>query len=608
MQHRVISAHGILPLRLAKSLMLMLALLVSSVSTAGDVFSLQSQMPGAYPDMAVHYLEDAEQSYTFDDVRQEPLASAFAMLPQGKSNMGIRHSAFWLRLDVRNSGAETLNWYLEAIFPQWDHVSFYMQGAQPLLLGDHQVFENRPVPVETYVYPVTTPAGSEQRIWVRFAYDHAGLSETRLRLWTPAAFDQHHAARYFIIGAFVGLGVLLFFYNLFIGFTTRLYEYIWYTSYVLAAVLTLLSFTGIGTCYLWSASIWFADFAPILFGMLTLTLATQFTRSFLNTKKHLPAVDRLLCVAIGAGVLALLVYLPGWREYAIWLLYLCAGITLIFPLIGLRQYLHGRIDARFYVLGWSIWSIALITAMLRNIGIIPADFFTSFGPPLGFFIEAALMSFALADRINRFRDEKEQIEIRHMNHLEKQQEELERVVKERTAALELSKQQAELLARTDVLTGVLTRRAFFEGGLRELDRARRYQQPLSVVMIDIDHFKRINDRYGHAGGDAVLVGVIGKLAGMVRKVDLIARMGGEEFAILLPQTDLTTAGELAGRLRHTVEMLGVGFGDDLIEVTASFGVACVHDDESLDAALNRADRALYQAKENGRNRVEKSDR
>lgn len=585
-------------------LLLLAAQFVSTLCRAEPMIGLSSDMEGVSTQAEVRYLEDAGHAYTLKQVRSNPLAAKFAPLPQGKSNFGVTGSDFWLRMDVQNSGSRPLSWYLEATYPQWDHVSFYTDGAKPLTGGDHVAYTERVVAAESNLYPVNTPPGVKQRIWIHFSYQLPGLAETQLRLWTPDAFYLHYAKRYFVIGSFVGIGILLVLYNLLIGYSTRLPEYIWYTSYVMAAVMSLLTLTGLGYRYLWPSMTWFADFSPLLFPLLTLMLATQFTRMFLCTRQS-RLIDRVLQALFIAGVLALLCYLFGWRDYALKLVFLCAFMTIFYPLIGLWQYRRGRQDARFYVAGWSVWSLAMLIAMLRNTAVIPSDFATSFAPALGFFIEGVLLSFALADRINRLITEKETMELMHIEHLEQEHETLERVVLERTAALEQAMKDAEHLARTDALTGALNRRACLEAGETEFDRARRYNMPFAVVMIDLDLFKLINDNYGHATGDAVLVAVIETLRGMTRTVDTIGRIGGEEFVVLLPQASMQDAAVLAERYRGAIEKLDIAADDLTIKVTASFGVACIDvTGETLTQAINRADAALYRAKSRGRNCVE----
>jgi diguanylate cyclase (GGDEF)-like protein len=161
------------------------------------------------------------------------------------------------------------------------------------------------------------------------------------------------------------------------------------------------------------------------------------------------------------------------------------------------------------------------------------------------------------------------------------------------------------MATTDGLTGLNNRRHFFELADREFVRYKRYGAPLSVFMIDIDHFKRINDTYGHAVGDRVLMHLAEKLTGLVRDSDIAGRYGGEEFAVILPETKLETAAGIAERVRKAIEndaARAEEFGD--IKYTLSIGVSMfTRDVQTVAEVFEAADKGLYEAKSLGRNRV-----
>ena len=167
--------------------------------------------------------------------------------------------------------------------------------------------------------------------------------------------------------------------------------------------------------------------------------------------------------------------------------------------------------------------------------------------------------------------------------------------------------QLELLAATDELTGAASRRRFMEVAGHYGLLWTRQRDPMSVVMVDLDHFKEINDQFGHAAGDQVLREFVDCVGDLLRESDLVGRLGGEEFAILLPGAGLDEAVMTAERLRAVVEMLRVDWNGSQVEVTASFGVAAFElPDDTLDQVLSRADRALYNAKSGGRNRIERA--
>ena len=160
------------------------------------------------------------------------------------------------------------------------------------------------------------------------------------------------------------------------------------------------------------------------------------------------------------------------------------------------------------------------------------------------------------------------------------------------------------LATTDFLTGLYNRRHFFEMAEREFQRARRYGQSLCAMMLDLDHFKLVNDTYGHAVGDQVLKEIAECCRNELRGVDVLGRYGGEEFAIMLPEIDLSTAFQVAERLRKSIARKTVDAKRSLLVITVSIGVSAVEDEDlSVEDVIGRADKALYSAKRGGRNRV-----
>lgn len=185
-----------------------------------------------------------------------------------------------------------------------------------------------------------------------------------------------------------------------------------------------------------------------------------------------------------------------------------------------------------------------------------------------------------------------------------QNELLEAQVTKRTQALEEAKREAEMLARTDSLTGLNNRRAFFLTARQTEKASQRHQRIFSVLMLDIDHFKRINDTYGHDVGDKVIIALAQCIDATVRDVDITARIGGEEFAILAPETSTAASFALAERLHTSIQNLVIPNDNQTLQITVSIGVATqTIAADSLDTLLKQADQALYSAKNEGRNRI-----
>jgi diguanylate cyclase (GGDEF)-like protein len=178
-------------------------------------------------------------------------------------------------------------------------------------------------------------------------------------------------------------------------------------------------------------------------------------------------------------------------------------------------------------------------------------------------------------------------------------------IKELTDQLQLANTKLAQLAVTDPLTGLHNRRSLYSQLEREFERSKRYKRPLSLLMMDIDHFKSINDSYGHQTGDRVLRLVADVLRATVRSADVAGRFGGEEFMILAPETGAETVGLLGERIRSTVHAASVGAGEGVPQVTISIGIATTQllFATTYEELIHLADDALYRAKHEGRNRT-----
>ncbi|MCF6172474.1 MAG: diguanylate cyclase [Campylobacteraceae bacterium] len=169
--------------------------------------------------------------------------------------------------------------------------------------------------------------------------------------------------------------------------------------------------------------------------------------------------------------------------------------------------------------------------------------------------------------------------------------------------LEEKNAKLEILASMDMLTGARSRRSFFDIGTQYISIAQRENKPLSFIMMDLDHFKKINDTYGHQTGDKVLKNFAKVVAKNIRKSDLFGRVGGEEFAIILSNTNIDKALKVAEKIRSQVSTNDLKFQEKTIHITVSLGIAMLANDDILDTIFEKADKALYTSKQNGRNRI-----
>lgn len=182
--------------------------------------------------------------------------------------------------------------------------------------------------------------------------------------------------------------------------------------------------------------------------------------------------------------------------------------------------------------------------------------------------------------------------------------ETNRKLQEKNDALTKALEKLSMQATHDELTGLYNRRYILQRLDNELQDVRRYHTPCAVAVLDLDHFKQVNDRYGHGIGDLVLKGFASRIQSELRQGDVFARYGGEEFLLVLPMTELEAAGKLVDRLRQLVEESPIIREPVSLNIQSSFGVAQMQPNEAVHDCIARADEALYRAKEKGRNRVE----
>lgn len=288
-------------------------------------------------------------------------------------------------------------------------------------------------------------------------------------------------------------------------------------------------------------------------------------------------------LSISVGIIAMIAIAPSPGDYLYY-----AGLLLC------SMSFYGRIPDQFIsnFLSWGTFSLYLIVALLFTTPpgkvLFSNTFIYFFFNILGMLVCYSLELSRRLDYLQRFTIERQAAELK---------EALRKMEKERRRAEELSLQ--------DPLTGLANRRRFFEEADREYERTLRYGRSLSIMLLDIDHFKRVNDTFGHAVGDRVLQRVSGIIAGTVRKSDLACRYGGEEFAVLLPEADPQTAQKLGERMLRSIKQSTIILGNEQVSISASMGIAGFSEAEDVPPhiLLERADKILYQAKNSGRDRL-----
>ncbi|EIC23179.1 GGDEF domain-containing protein [Thiorhodovibrio frisius] len=331
-----------------------------------------------------------------------------------------------------------------------------------------------------------------------------------------------------------------------------------------------------------------------------------FTRRLLQTKINFPRIDKIL---IGFAIAALLLGITSFLDihYYQYLAPLGLSVYLFLLFLGVYAKLKGITLSGYYLLSMALYFSGIILLALLLMDLIPYSLFARYLYISGSLAELTIFSLALAYRVKLLQNQKTGLQQQLIETERQAKARLEVKVAERTEALKQANEELERMAMKDGLTSLANRR-FLDQRLREeWQRLKREQGFLAVVICDIDYFKRFNDHYGHQSGDTCIVKVARALQhGLQRPGDLAGRYGGEEFLMLLPNTDIQGAAITAERLRSAVEALAIKHAkSDVRYVTMSFGVAAAipQEDCSAEHLVSLADEALYRAKDQGRNRV-----
>jgi diguanylate cyclase (GGDEF)-like protein len=512
----------------------------------------------------VDLLEDRTGSLDIAAVRDGDAAAQFKPATLATANVGFTDSVWWVRFTLQNPTTRERRVFVRQSYPLIDYLSLHEQDVTghwlEIATGDRRDFATRPIANRDFVLPLTVPANAERTYYLR--YQSQGPVDISLALYATQSLLGSLSREQIAFGIYFGCVIMLLVWSGLVFIAVRDRAFLAYFTYVGTFGLYMSVSNGLAFQFLWPTSPWWNNTSIIMLICIADIAGLQFSRMILQAKHFAPKLDRL--AQLLQLVASLLLLAAPFASYALLIAPVAALILLsvIFMLaLGIVCMIVGSRAARLYVVAWGSFLCGSVVYLLKVFGLLPHTFFTQNGWQIGSLLEMILLSMSLSTRMN---------ELQHQS-------------------------------RTDPLTLLGNRRLFDDRLPTELAMARTLQRPLSLLMIDIDHFKPYNDRHGHARGDEAIKVVANVLREHVRKPHIACRFGGEEFTIILPSTNEREAGALAERVRASVESALSG---DL-KITISVGLVCttLSTFETAEKFFDAADFALYTAKRQGRNRV-----
>ena len=546
-----------------------LALLSVAHAQVAALETLPAEPLGRWMDV----LSEKDLPLTLDAARAQLQHGAFTRSAADVPKFGIGARPVWLRLAVNNGGLRLAERLLQIEISWLDKIDVHVVHDGKVIAhrtaGDADALQQHPVAGLGYVFDLALPPGQSD-ILIRVATPDP--MTVPVRLLDPTQLAKLQSQYDFGYGLLYGFLLALIAYNTLLYLGLRERSYLDYTLYLGSFILLNLCYTGHGYIWFWPQQAAFQQYVIPLMMVVFGSLGLRFADGFLDLRRHEPKLHRLVhWLTRSIPVLTVLTILLLRQQHTLLLAFVfILTFSVLMVWLGIVALRRGKLAARYFL-------AAALTSMVGTATTALAVWFGLPFSPLAFHAagwgvvgEGILLALALAYRMRQ--DQRARV-------------------------------HAERLARVDPLTGLANRRAFLDQAAPIWNTARRSQRPLAAMMIDIDFFKAINDTHGHAMGDRVLQKVSGLLADACRGGDLLARWGGEEFVIVLPETSAEQAAQLAERLRGKIAELKMGSPRDPFTFSASFGIAERNAHETLDELIHEADEWLYRAKQGGRNRV-----
>lgn len=516
-------------------------------------------------------LLDTQNSLTPEQAFNTYKENRFAQNSRNQVSFGFTKNTVWGVLPITNSATDSSIQVLKIDNAWLDEIDIYFfkndQLRRHVALGDSLLFTQRP---RDERMPAVAHSFEAGETFVLFRFQSEDPMTIPIYLGNEGAIASYKSENAYFYGALYGSLLILLIYNFVLYFYLKERRYLLYSLYLFAFTAFNFTYTGHGFWVAWSDSIWLQQWVMPTLMFCYIFSGVVFTIEFLNTRVFLPALySARRKIYFGLLILACVIFLTGSRSVIVMVqLMILTTMSIWMLVIGYFSYKGGNPLAKFFIPAIAMGTGGATISSLATWGVIPYSQWAFRGIEIGMLIEMSLLSISLGFNFKMVQE---------------------------------ARKSAETNARLDPLTNLYNRRAFPDLVHPIWLLGKRNKNPMSIILMDLDWFKRINDQFGHTVGDEVLERVSMELKKRLRDSDIPLRWGGEEFLIFLPNTEGGKAKHLAESLRKHFETLSF---NKVNKITTSIGVASAFPSQiDLDKLIMRADEALYSAKQKGRNQV-----
>ena len=522
----------------------------------------------------LYILQDSSANLSFDNALKQYKAGKFTKNADGKVSFGFTNDAIWASVIINNSSVKEIEKVLYLDSAWLDRADFYFIHHNKMVdkatLGDTLAFSTRKNSTRMLSKQYTFKAGTTQ-VLMRFESKDPLLIP--LYLSTEEIIQSDLNTSSYFYGFLYGAFFILLVYNLALSISLKDSSYVFYSLYLLSFLSLNIAYTGHGFKFIWPENVLFQQWAMILFLYCYIIFGIAFCFEFLKLKLFLPKVySAKNWIYAGLILLVVLIFSNGDQLLAVKVgVALTSLLVVIFISLGFLALKNGHEMVKFFIPAAFMGAGGAAISAASTWGAIPYNTMLFHSIEVGMLIEMYILALALAFNLKKMDNA--------------------RIV-------------AEVNAQVDYLTQLYNRRAFTDVTMPQWHLGIRQKISSSLILLDIDWFKKINDDHGHSAGDAVLKGIAFTLKQKIRKSDVLARWGGEEFIIFLPNTNKTAAIKLANVIRKKIEKMLILHDGNSLKITASFGVAESNErSNKFEDLIKLADIALYKAKNSGRNMV-----